>query len=487
MSGYTWAPSTSDPKRWSRRMYGTEPFFNAAVSASDIRRAWILTCYNCPSIAVRCQPSADYPEDSLEFAYHVETLSEVGKWANESINRRHDAPAGSDIFATTSDIIDEYNNTDGPYPHEGVSAVRLSWCLLGDGNSIALFFRALHAPVDLRGTFIIMDRMFKNLVSSRPIESLHWGEEVACLPNPVPITAGLWKPSAEPTPEYLEWADATITKLGLTDEPFCFPSRIDESPTPTLIHREIVQMPSSALKKFRDTCVHHDLTVTEAITAILFIAQSTAMERHYKFLDSPLPDTPGTMAFFPVDARRYIQEEHAGNAVTFANIPLDLLLMKKTIEDSGCLDKGRDLMIGKTFWDEFCSKFRKGWRDEAENQDIYAYSHDWMGHVVAGLEGVPDAHETIGPIMSSVGAVNAYIASQYHSDTLALDTHQLHGTLRNTAHSIVTHWWTFNGTFNVQCGACDEYYPVDVVKEMMEEIRRWIDAIVAESSPKARL
>ncbi|KDQ12127.1 hypothetical protein BOTBODRAFT_34746 [Botryobasidium botryosum FD-172 SS1] len=509
MSTYTWAPSASNPKRWSRRMYGTDAFLTAVaeslsclcsftigvsftptqgtVTPSDIRRAWILTRHECPIVAVQCQPPPEHEEDPLEFAYPIETLSEVEKWADGTVRRCPDAPAGSDIFATMSETTNAFNNTDGPYPHEGGSAVRLSWCLLGDGKSIGLLFHVLHASVDGRGAFDIMGRTLKNLGSSTPIASLRWGEEVARLPNPVPIIAGLWKPSDEPTAEYMEWVDNTVTKMGLTDDPFLFPARTDESPSPTLIHREFVQLPSSAFKKFRDTCKRHDLTATEVIIAILYIAQSTPMERHYKFFGGPLPDTPGTVSFFPVDPRRYIKDEHTGNAMTLANIPLDLPLLKKAIDDSGCLERGKELKIGKVFWEEFTQKLKKEWRDETESQDTYAYSHEWMKTIVAGLEGIPDAHKTIGPLMSSLGTLNAFVASQYRSETLAFDTRHIHIAFRSIARSIVSHWWSFNGMFIIQCGACDEFYPVNVVREMMEEVKRWIDVVAAESDAKARL
>lgn len=145
-----------------------------------------------------------------------------------------------------------------------------------------------------------------------------------------------------------------------------FPVRSDISPTPALIHRELIRFPGEVLKKVREISWSHNLTVTEVITSVLLLAKATVVERHYHFLDQPKPDIIGS-AFFPADGRRYMTEsenpkDYAGNAVVFAHMGIPLDSLKRTLEDSGCLKPGK-LTIGKTFWDEFAMILREGWKD----------------------------------------------------------------------------------------------------------------------------
>lgn len=103
---------------------------------------------------------------------------------------------------------------------------------------------------------------------------------------------------------------------------------------------------------------------------------------------------------------------------------------------------------------------------------------------------MPDVHKTtLGPLISSIGDFHDYLSSEYTSDTgaLSLDVLHIHAAFQSIARSVVFHTWTFRDIFNVQIGACDEFYPRSVVQEMVKETQRWIDAFVAESEAKARL
>lgn len=71
--------------------------------------------------------------------------------------------------------------------------------------------------MDARGVSIILDRLLKNLTSTKSDSALNWGEETARLPNPIAIEAGLWEPSDpdEPSPDFLKFMETLSKKIGL--------------------------------------------------------------------------------------------------------------------------------------------------------------------------------------------------------------------------------------------------------------------------------
>ena len=99
---------------------------------------------------------------------------------------------------------------------------------------------------------------------------------------------------------------------------------------------------------------------------------------------------------------------------------------------------------------------------------------------LARMRASPDEDKLFGPLISSIGPLNAFIKDEYHNDDLALRPLHAHLGFRSHSRGIIVHHWSFRGIYTVQLGAADINYPRSVVLEMLEETKRWIDAFIAE-------
>lgn len=109
-------------------------------------------------------------------------------------------------------------------------------------------------------------------------------------------------------------------------------------------------------------CSSHRLTVTEATSLVVLLAQLTTLHRYYQVFDLPQPEVFGSL--HATDGRRYAAGSEAYDGFGAGLIPIvcKTELLRRVVA-RGMADPSGAVTIDKGFWDDLVPATRQQWED----------------------------------------------------------------------------------------------------------------------------
>lgn len=185
-----------------------------------------------------------------------------------------------------------------------------------------------------------------------------------------------------------------------------------------------------------------------------------------------------------MDMRNRLREEdkrYSGNGLGVAHIGIATSVLKKTLEESGVFEETGP-KIGDAFWKELIPDVRSQWKEQKSNPNVFRYVHHVMRSDRLIRQKVnPKYRETLAPVISSFGKVDDLVSHEYGSGDLVLEPLRFVMTERNNSAWMLYHFWMFKGDFTLQVNGCDEFYPAEVIEDLVKEVGRWVSGIASET------
>ncbi|KAH8116825.1 hypothetical protein DFH11DRAFT_1134109 [Phellopilus nigrolimitatus] len=403
----------------------------------QVREAWQLLRHLVPGIACQTSKLPAF-EGQYEFRYFVpQSLEDVSIWANQTtffddgvapLLERHEQLKNSRLWSSAE-------------PHYNaelhVSPLKTS---LGWQFSLVM----PHNSIDGRGAFGLLELFFEFLTSviekrAQPTSELKWGEEVARLPPPGPLTispaeAGL----QDLRPDSLKIFASTSSevKQEATHSP---PAIVPWIVSPTAIDNSvqgdigcIIKFSPEVTATIHATCKKYGRTITQIISALVILANAEASlkiagqvsEERYKDVSAGFSDsTHFLIAMNSICHRHKLPDGYdsfrspkssplcATDCVELF-FPMDSIrkLVKPDTKKSAVREVNRDY-----FWDGLVNDVAITWK--AVDLSLEAYFSRQIGMHTAACAPDASGFDIVCPIVSSIGdlsrlgLLNAYLPS----------------------------------------------------------------------------